>query len=547
MWVFRVGASSDPCEERPLRTRLVGLVAALLLTVVGALTALPAQAAPAPGYQPPPVTFGPCTTPSLVTAGAQCGFVTVPLDYANPAGQKIRIAISRIAHKTPQSQGIMLVNPGGPGGSGLGLSRLQSRVPNGAGNGYDWIGFDPRGVGASEPSLSCDKTYAGYNRPYYVATEDPRAEAAWLAKTSRYTAACAVAGRDLLKHLRTTDTVEDMESIRKALGEQQINFYGFSYGTYLGTTYATLHPQQTRRMVLDGVVDPSRVWEQGNYDQDVAFERSIGVFFTWVAKYDAVYHLGTTQQAVRAKYDEQYQKLRTQPAGGLIGSSEWNDIFLQAGYYVYGWEDIASAFSAWVNQSNPAGLLALYPAPTDDNGYAIYLGVQCSDAPWSRYPQFRQRNAALFPKAPFETWANAWFNAPCTYWPVPAGRPTAVNGAAAPPILLVSETQDAATPYSGALAVRQSFPKAALVEGTGGTTHAGTLQGQAPCEDQIVARYLADGSLPARKAGGGSDAQCAPTPQPVPTAVNLPARTAASAKAAASAVTAVAPQRWLGN
>ncbi|WP_018331793.1 alpha/beta fold hydrolase [Actinomycetospora chiangmaiensis] len=515
--------------------------------MIGALTAVPAQAAPAPGYQPPPATFGPCTSASLVAAGAQCGFVTVPLDYADPGGRKITIAISRITHKTSQSQGVMLVNPGGPGGSGLALSRLQSRVPNGAGNAYDWIGFDPRGVGASEPALSCDKTYAGFNRPYYVATQDPRAEAAWLAKTSSYTAACAVAGRDLLPHLKTTDTVEDMESIRKALGEQQINFYGFSYGTYLGTVYATLHPQQVRRMVLDGVVDPSRVWEQGNDDQDVAFERSVGVFFGWVAKYDAVYHLGTTAQAVRARYDEQYQKLRTQPAGGLIGSSEWNDIFLQAGYYVYGWEDIASAFSAWVNQQNPAGLLALYPAPTDDNGYAVYLGVQCTDAPWSRYPAFRAQNAALFPKAPFETWANAWFNAPCTFWPAPAGRPTVVNGAAAPPILLVSETLDAATPYSGALAVRRSFPQSRLVEGTGGTTHAGTLQGQAPCEDQIVANYLASGALPARTGGGGSDAQCAPTPQPTPTAVTLPTPTAATAKAAASAVTAVAPQRWLGN
>lgn len=530
------------CEESPLRTRSIAVAATVLLSLVGLLAAAPAQAEPAGvGYQPPPVTFGPCTTPSLVTAGAECGFVTVPLDYANPDGKKINLAISRVKHKTPTSQGIMLVNPGGPGGSGLARSTLQSRVPNGAGGSYDWIGFDPRGVGASTPALSCDKGYAGYNRPYYDPTDDPAAEQTWLRKTEDYTAKCAAAGRELLPHLRTTDSVEDMDSIRKALGAPQINFYGFSYGTYLATVYATLHPQQTRRMVLDGVVDPSRVWEQANYDQDIAFERSIGVFFDWVAKHDDVYHLGTSGAAVRRAYDDQYQRLRKEPAAGKIGSSEWNDIFLQAGYYVFGWEGIASAFSSWVNKRDASGLLALYPKPTDDNDHAIYLGVQCSDAPWSNYPQFRERNAALNAEAPFETWANAWFNAPCTSWPVPAGQPTKVDGSKAPPILLVSETLDAATPYSGALAVRRSFPQSSLVEGVGGITHAGTLF-NSPCENAAVADYLATGRLPARQEGDRSDRQCAPNPQPAPTGLKGAAG-AGDAKAAAPAVLPE-PQRW---
>src|SRR6478609_2395191 len=123
-----------------------------------------------PGYTPPPITWGECPTASLRNAGATCGMLTVPLDYAKPRGEKIQLAVSRIAHKTSDAaaQGPMLVNQGGPGGSGLGLSRLGAFVPNGGGDPYDWIGFDPRGVGRSVPSLTCDDDYFAPGRPPYV-------------------------------------------------------------------------------------------------------------------------------------------------------------------------------------------------------------------------------------------------------------------------------------------------------------------------------------------------------------------------------------------
>ncbi len=530
--------------------RATVLLATAGLLVAGMITAPLAQAAPAgpaavADFQPAPVVWGPCPTGAVSNPAAECGTVTVPLDYSRPSGTKIQLAVSRVKHTVPdaQYQGVMLVNPGGPGGSGLGLSILGQFVPNGVGLTYDWIGFDPRGVGSSKPALSCDPNIAGYNRPYYV-PETPKDEAAWLKKDALYTAQCAIKGRELLQHLTTVDSAKDMDSIRKALGQQQINFYGFSYGTYLGSVYATLYPKNVRRMVLDGNVDPTRVWEAANYDQDVAFERNIKIYFTWVAKYDSIYHLGTTEAAVEKQYYDQYQKLRTAPAGGKIGSSEWNDIFVQAGYYVFGWEDIATAFSKWVNNKDASGLLALYPPPGDDNGYAIYLGVQCSDAKWSGYPQFRKDNAAVYKQAPFLTWGNAWFNAPCTFWPAPAKTaPVNVDGSKVPGILLVSETNDAATPYSGSLELRKRFPKASLVEGVGGTTHAGTLF-NSDCENNAVAAYLSDGSLPRRVSGNRSDAQCDPNPQPVPTGLAGAAAMSAAASSAARAV--VAPQRW-GN
>src|SRR3982750_2150147 len=254
-----------------MRRILAATVASAVGLVIGG-GAIPAsaQAHGTPSYTPPPVSWGVCTAASLKSRNAECGFLTVPLDYAHPGGTKIKLAVSRIKHKSTAAdyQGVMLTNPGGPGGSGLTLSVLGDYVPDGVGGDYDWIGFDPRGVGSSVPSLSCDTEYFGYARPYYVPVTRSL-ERTWLAKAEGYAKACDRAGGALLDHVKTTDTVADMESIRKALGAKQINYYGFSYGTYLGQVYSTLHPNQVRRMVLDGNVDPRRVWYDANLDQDI--------------------------------------------------------------------------------------------------------------------------------------------------------------------------------------------------------------------------------------------------------------------------------------
>ncbi|MDN5796913.1 MAG: alpha/beta hydrolase [Intrasporangium sp.] len=516
--------------------RLTGIVAAVSLIVSGLAIAPAAHAAPATfdrhrpptEYQPPPIAWGPCTNPTLVSFGAECGMLTVPLDYARPSGEKIQLAVSRMRHTTPDSQyqGVTLVNPGGPGGSGQIYSVLQQFIPSGAGLSYDWIGFDPRGVGASVPSLTCDGNYFGYNRPYYVPITR-QLQATWLTKTANYARACDAAGGRLLDHMKTTDWVADMESLRIALGQKQINYYGFSYGTYLGQVYATLHPDRVRRFVLDSNVDPRRVWYQADLDQDVAFDKNMGIYFDWVAKHDSVYHLGNDGAAVERTYYRILRQLRSRPrAGGLVGPDEWTDAFLGAGYYVFGWEDIARAFDAAVNKGDFAGIKDLYDAsngqgPGADNTYAVYLAVECTDVRWPRPWWVWQRdNWRTYVKAPFETWANAWYNAPCRSWSGGTGTPVQVDGTKVPPVLLIDETNDAATPYTGSLEVRKLFPKSILVEGVGGTTHAGSLSGVA-CVDDTIAVYFATGDLPTRKPGNRSDLQCDPVPQPSPSAASL--------------------------
>ncbi|ONI81210.1 alpha/beta hydrolase [Actinosynnema sp. ALI-1.44] len=506
--------------------RIVVTVVAAGLVLSGATTAAsaaPGGSAPA-GFEPKPIPFGKCESTSLQRAGAECGVLEVPLDYAKPGGTKIKIAVSRIRHKVADDkfQGIMLVNPGGPGASGLGLSRLGQLVPDKAGEAYDWIGFDPRGVGKSEPRVSCDGDYFGYNRPFYVPVSG-ELERAWLAKAKGYADACKAKNGEVLEHLKTTDNAADMESIRKALGQQQINYYGFSYGTYLGQVYSSLHHERVRRMVFDGTVDPRGIWYDANLNQDVAFDRNIKVYFDWIARNDATYKLGTTAKQVEKLYYTKLDELRREPADGIIGPDEWTDAFLQAGYYVFGWTDIAAAFAAYVHKGDAKPIKDLYDAsngqgPGTDNGYAVYLGTQCTDVQWPKsWNKWRIDNWITFARAPFETWGNAWFNAPCLNWGAKAGKPVRIDGRKVSSLLIINETLDAATPYEGALEVRNRYPNSALIEGVGGTTHSGSLKGVA-CTDGAIADYLASGKLPDRKPGRRSDAQCDPVPQPEATA-----------------------------
>jgi pimeloyl-ACP methyl ester carboxylesterase len=463
---------------------------------------------------PAPVRWHACSGSSL--ARAQCATVAVPMDWASPRdGRLVHLAISRVRHSARPYDGVMLVNPGGPGVSGLALSTVGAQVPGRIGDRYDWIGFDPRGVGASSPRLSCDAHYAAGPRPLF-APPTPGTVATWLRRSAAYATACGAAGGALLDHMTTEDTAKDMEYLRVALSAPRISYYGYSYGTYLGQVYATLFPSKVDRMVLDSNVDPRRVWYGANLDQDVAFQTTIERFFAWVAKADSTYHLGATTASVEQHYAQTAQALASSPAGGVIGPDELADTVLGAGYVTARYPDVAGAWAELV-AGDPTRLIDAWrsaDSPEDDNGYAVYLAVECSDTSWPTGFATWQRDAERIDAgASFETWPNTWFNMPCRTWPAKPHTPVKVDGSAAPPVLLVDETLDAATPYEGSLEVRSRFPQARLLAEPGGLSHAETLSGNS-CVDGTIARYLDDGVLPARKAGRTADATCAPSPLP---------------------------------
>jgi pimeloyl-ACP methyl ester carboxylesterase len=513
--------------------------------------------APAGASTPSPtpassIAWGPCSDPNLQAFNGQCGFLSVPLDYNNPNGPKIQLAVSRIPHTSSNYQGVILTNPGGPGGSGLGLNPFlvdQLEVdgqadPSGAydsaAGDYDWIGFDPRGVGSSIPAITCDPNYFSGDRPNYIPFTH-QLLSTWLSRSQGYARACAsqsAAQTALLRHMTTADSARDMDSIRQALGQRQISYYGFSYGTYLGQVYSTLFPSHVRRIIMDSNVDPRGVWYQDNLDQDVAFDRNINIWFGWLAKYDSVYHLGATQQAVARTFYSTEAQLAFHPAGGVVGPDEWVDTFLYPGYYQVTWLEWAQVFSDWVNNHDDAAaneLISHYQAvdgPGDDNGFAVYLGVQCTDVQWpTNWSQWSRDNWRIFSFAPFETWGNAWFNAPCIYWPARASRPVNINGRGISNALLIDETLDAATPFTGSLELRRLFPNSVLLAEPGGTSHADSLFGNL-CVDGTIAAYLADGTLPPRNNRAPWDKTCAPLPVPVPAASAAAAKDKASARAA---------------
>jgi pimeloyl-ACP methyl ester carboxylesterase len=480
-----------------------------------------------------------CKDAGLAGAGAKCGFLSVPVNYKQPSGPKIKIAVSRIPHTSSAKnyKGIILTNPGGPGGSGLDLNiflveQLKQDNLGAAAADYDWIGFDPRGVGSSIPALSCNPNYFSADRESYNPTT-ASILSYWLTRSKAYDKACAAKGpaqRALLKNMTTIDAARDMNSIRQALVglHGKMSYYGFSYGTYLGQVYATMYPHTLSRVILDSNVDPRNVWYTANLNQDVAFNKNINIWFRWLAQHNSHYHLGATGAAVSKRWYAELTTLAAHPIGGVVGPDEWTDIFLGAGYYQLTWLDLGAAFANWENTHSTAAGNALVSeyqnsdTPGDDNSFAVYNAVQCTDVQWPKsWAVWQKDNTAVNKIAPFETWGNAWFNAPCLNWPAPAQHPVKVasNGAgkAIASALLIDETLDAATPFEGSLEVRKLFPHSVLLAEPGGTTHADSLFGNL-CVDGTIAKYLVTGKLPPRKNGAEWDITCKPLPVPSPSA-----------------------------
>ncbi|HEX2312675.1 MAG TPA: alpha/beta hydrolase [Thermomonospora sp.] len=496
---------------------------------IGAVLAGGLVAAPGPAQAAPAIAWKPCPAKDPVEGtalkGLECGTLAVPLDHGRPGGRQITLALTRARHTGRTFRGAVLLNRGGPGAHGRDLPALFTRaLPRDLAASYDWIGFDPRGVAASQPSLVCDPTYMDPGKPRPDSTpRDAKEERAWQAKAKAFADDCAKKYGDVLPHLGTASSVRDLEAIRIALGRKKLNYFGFSYGTYLGAAYATAYPGNVRRMVLDSVVRPSGVWYAGNLDQNVAFERRIQSFFTWIAEHHAVFRLGNTTEAVEKAYYDTRAALRDKPLGGKVGPTELDDIFLTDGYSTFRWQAHAQALSDHVVRKDSKALRAQWQPPDrlGQNNYTMYAATQCRDARWPRdWATWHADSVRLYEAGNrFETWNNTWYNAPCAFWRVPGGPPPAVGSAKVPGVMLVQATEDAATPYPGALEMHGLFPGSRLVVQRGGGNHGVSLAGD-KCVDDAVLAYLRDGVLPTDQ--HGPDVVCQAPPPPRPTAGNGP-------------------------
>ncbi len=446
-----------------------------------------------------------------------CTMLSVPVNYAQPGGRHISLALDMIPATAPKSrqQGIMLVNPGGPGGNGLPLAaEVAQGISPAVAAEYDIVGFDPRGVGSSVPALSCDPGFFSGVRPNYIPA-NAAAEQVLIKRAKTYAADCQQRFGWLLPSMTTENVARDMDAIRAAFGVSKINYYAFSYGTYIGQVYATLFPDRVRRMVLDSVVDPTGVWYADNVDQDYAFQGRMEAFFAWVAKYDGTYHLGTTAAQVQAAWYRARKQLLAHPVNGTIGADEFDDTFLQGGYLDQLWPGFAQALSSYLNAGQTGLLITQYQGngAQNENEFAVYNAVQCSDVNWPRSWSFWTSDTErVYSKAPFQAWDNAWFNAACAFWPVrgPA-KPLQIKGAGLPGILLLQGTLDPATPYAGAQNAHKLLPSARMVVVEGGGNHGQSLeQPSNSCVQGYLNAYLGTGALP--RAPGLVNATCPAVP-----------------------------------
>jgi pimeloyl-ACP methyl ester carboxylesterase len=463
-------------------------------------TTAPATTAPAAGAL---TAWTPCPT---VGPRLQCASLTVPVNYADPAGRTITLALSRVPATAPASQreGALLVNPGGPGGAGRSLAGVvASGLRPSVAARYDIVGFDTRGTGASVPAMHCDPSFFAKARPDYIPAS-AAAEQVLIGRARTYAADCQQKYGWLLPYMTTRDIARDLDSIRVALGQRQISYLAYSYGTYIGQVYATMFPSRLRRMVLDSTVDPAGVWYADNFAQDYAFQGRIDAFFAWVAGNDATFGLGATQAAVSATWHAARARLETHPIGGrrgpLIGPDEFDDTFLAGGYNNQDWPALATALQAY-REGDTGPLVSAYQqvGVQDENEFAVYNAVECADVAWPRsWATWDAATRKVFAAAPYEAWDNTWFNAACAFWPVrgPA-RPMKIGAAGLPGILMLQGTLDAATPYAGALVARRDLPTARMVTVPGGGNHGQSLAQPAnTCIDGYLNGYLATGALP---------------------------------------------------
>jgi pimeloyl-ACP methyl ester carboxylesterase len=455
----------------------------------------------------------------------QCGFVTVPVDYADPDGRKIKIAVDRAKSTGGKDdrQGSLIYNPGGPGGSGMSFPTRVTRdnpLWTKTAKAYDFVGFDPRGVGHSAP-ISCMDPQEYVKAPKADPVPDDEADKTAQRKLAEeYADGCKERSGDLLPHMTTPNTARDLDVIRAAVGDKKLNYLGVSYGTYIGSVYSTLFPTHVRRMIVDSVVNPSRdqIWYKNNLDQDVAFQTRWEDWTKWVAKHDDTYGIGDTA----AKVDKQWEKLRAEakkkPVGGVVGPAELLAFFQNAPYYDQTWAQVAKAWSSYVKGDEKPLVDAAAPDMSDkagnkqaENGNAVYTAVECTDAKWPKsWEKWDRDNTRLHEQYPFLTWSNAWLNLPCATWPVKQQQPVEVGAdKGLPPVLITQSERDAATPYGGALEVHKRLKGSRLITERDAGSH-GITNVKNPCINERVEKYLLKGDVDAK------DVTCGPHSEPVP-------------------------------
>ncbi|WTW94621.1 alpha/beta hydrolase [Streptomycetaceae bacterium NBC_01309] len=519
---------STGLPRRPVRRAAVASAALLL---VGALTAATpsgrADTPPGPGSgleatpeaapEAPPapgVTWGSC--PGGTPATERCGTIRVPRDHDrpdDPATLRIGVSRSPATGRAAERQGILVFNYGGPGAAGVGSAGSLARsLPEPVRRAYDIVGFDLRGR-ATSSRLDCLDlaTFAQAPKPDTALTT-PAGQKAVTEAARVFAEGCRADSPEMLPYLTTRQIAGDLDAVREAFGEKKVNYLGYSYGSYLGAVYGQLHPDRVRRMLLDSVVDPTKVWYETGFAQARAFRERQRDWAEWVARHEATYKLGKTQSAVLAHWDRAREALAAKPADGVFGGTEFDLTTIANLYSDRQWPRLAAAVSAYRVRGDAAPVRDLKGPVTgdDENFESVFQAVTCADAPAPADPAVFAADTARLKAEYGYLGATVGAAGACLYLQSNTVPPVAVDGAGLPGILLVQGSRDPATPYTGAVRMRGALPSSRLLTVEGSGNH-GQFVGGGRCVDDAGAAYLARGELPARD--WSCPALAAPTPE----------------------------------
>ncbi|SCX03880.1 alpha/beta hydrolase [Mycolicibacterium fluoranthenivorans] len=493
-------------------TRGVVAAAMVLLLVTGCSNVVDGRAvisAPRPGS---PVQWSPCKAGSgeaRIPSGADCGFLSVPVNYDKPDGEVAQLAMIRF-RATGQKVGTLFVNPGGPGESGVDAAvSMVGTLPDSVRQRFDLVGFDPRGVGSSKPALWCnsdddnDRLRADPQVDY-----TPEGVAHIESETKAFVARCQEKmGDEFLENIGTVSVAKDLDAMRQAVGDDKLTYLGYSYGTRIGAEYAERYPDKVRAMILDGAVDPNADPVEADIRQAKAFQTAFDNYAADCAtKSDCP--LGTDPAKAVAVYHSLVDPLVNKPAPtkdprGLSYSDSVVGTILPL-YSPNLWRHLTQALTELTKGHGDTmlALADLYMGRDADGHYNnstdVRISVNCVDEPpiTDRATVIDEDRRAR-EVAPFMSYGEFTGHAPlgtCAFWPVPpTSTPHELKVSGLPPTLVVSTTNDPATPYEAGVDLAKQLGGTLLTYE--GTQHTVVFQGNS-CVDAIAAKYLVDVAVP---------------------------------------------------
>ncbi|MCV7012963.1 alpha/beta hydrolase [Mycolicibacterium madagascariense] len=442
--------------------------------------------------------------------GAQCGKITVPIDYAKPQDGTANLALIRFP-ATGKKIGSLVINPGGPGESGVDAAvSIVESLPSQVRESFDLVGFDPRGVASSTPTLRCNTdAEADAERADPQVDYSPAGVAHIEDTEKKFVQRCVdKMGKEFLANVGTVNVAKDLDVLRGALGDAKLTYLGYSYGTAIGSAYAEAYPDKVRAMILDGAVDPDADPIQSNIDQAAGFQKAFNDYAADCAK-DASCPLGTDPAKINDVYHQMVNPLVAKPAitqdpRGLSYSDAITGTIMAL--YTPGlWKHLTDGLTE-LSHGHGDTLLKLadaYSNRDEDGHYSnssdAQIAINCVDEkPVTDRAKVIDEDRQLRQVAPFMAYGQFTGDAPlddCAFWPVPpTGSRHVASTPGLPPVLVVSTTHDPATPYQAGVDLAKELGGRLLT--FDGTQHTVVFQGNT-CVDGAASTYLTDLTLPA--------------------------------------------------